>query len=224
MNDKDNAVYQGLERVNRFGANHAAAFIEGSIAAAEFARSIVLAREIGPTNADPGNPASPATSAKNHLFAEVWDDLKVISATARTIGKKEPGFTVKFTLGGDTHREILATATTFLAHLADPNTVAKFVAYALPANFVTDLQNDLVAIGDKGAEQTDDKIEDVGGTARTATLIREARDLIGSLNTSVRNRFRQAPEILAEWRTAARIHRTGGSGPEMTAPPTVVLT
>ena len=75
-------------------------------------------------------------------------------------------------------------------------------------------EQDLVAIGEKGDEQTDDKIDDVGDTARIAALIKEARELIGSLNTSVRNRFRRDPEILAEWRTASSIHRTGGSGAE----------
>ena len=40
MNDKDNAVYQALGRVNRFGVTHAAAFPAGSNAVAGFARAI----------------------------------------------------------------------------------------------------------------------------------------------------------------------------------------
>ena len=88
----------------------------------------------------------------------------------------------------------------------------------MPADFVADLTADLAVIGDKGAEQTDDKIGDIGGTVRTRSLIAEAREVIGSLNTSVRNRFRQQPDIFAEWRTASRIHRTGGGGQEDPAP------
>ncbi|MBC7979434.1 MAG: hypothetical protein H7Y36_02615 [Armatimonadetes bacterium] len=219
MNDKDHAVYQALERVKRFGATHAASFPTGSIATTEFARGSQIITEIGPVDFQPGTPASPATGARNHLFAEVWEDLKAISDTARTIAKKEPGFAADFALGEDTKREILATATEFLKHLESPATVAKFVAYLLPADFVTDLENDLAAIDGKAAERTDDRIEDVGETARIATLIKEARDLIGSLNTSVRNLFRRDPEILAEWRAASRIHRTGGGGPDQTPPP-----
>ena len=161
----------------------------------------------------PGIPANAATGSRNHLFAEVWEDLKSIAATSRTISRAEPGFSADFRLGDDTHREILATATDFLAHLQDPATVAKFTAYDMPAGFVADLAADLAAIDGKGAEQTDDKMEDVGDTVR--------REVIGSLNTSVRNRFRRDPDILAEWRTASRIHRTGGPGPDEPTPPPV---
>lgn len=219
MNDKDNAVYQALGRVERFGTTHAATFPAGSIAAGEFARVSQLIAEIGPEDSNPGVPASPATGARNHLFAEVWEDLKAIAATARTIARKEPGFAAAFTLWEETHRNILATAEDFLKNLQDPATVAKFVDYLLPADFVTDLQADLAAINHKGDEQTDDKLEDVGDTARTALLIKEGRGLIGSLNTSVRNRFRRDNEVLAEWRSASRIHRTARPAAENIPPP-----
>jgi hypothetical protein len=88
----------------------------------------------------------------------------------------------------------------------------------MPADFVADLQADLAAINDKKSEQTDDRIADIGDNAHNRALVKEARDLIKSLNTSVKNRFRRDPEILAEWATASRIHRTGGSGPEETPP------
>ncbi len=60
---------------------------------------------------------------------------------------------------------------------------------------------------------------DIGDTVRTRGLIAEAREVIASLNTSVRNRFRTEPDILAEWRIASRIHRTGDSSPEEPTPP-----
>ena len=219
MNDKDNAVYQALGRVKRFGTTYAATIPAGSIAAREFIRVGEVIAAIGPEDSKPGIPASPATGAKSHLFAEVWEDLKAISATARTIARKEPGFAAAFTLREDTHRDIIATAKDFLKNLENPATVAKFVAYLLPADFVADLQADLAAIDEKDDEQTDDKLEDIGETARTILLIKEGRALIGSLNTSVRNLFRRDPEVLAEWRTASRIHRTGGPAPEETPPP-----
>lgn len=223
MNQQDIEVYKTLGRINRFGSSHAAALPAGSIAAAEFARCGVLVKEIGPDDTAPGNPASPATPAIEELFEKVWDDLKVISATARTINLKEPGFSTRFRLGDDTYVSILATTDDFLGHLADPATVAKFVAYLLPANFVTTLQADLRKISGKGDEQTDDQLADVGDTAQTRALIKEGRALIKSLNTSVRNFFRADPEILAEWRSASRIHRTGGSSDgdakEPTTPP-----
>ena len=219
MNDKDNAVYQALGRVNRFGVAHAAAFPVGSNAIAGLARSAQITADILPDDSIPGIPASAATGARNHLFAEVWEDLKAISGTARSIARAEPGFATNFRLGDDTHREILASSTAFLGHLQNPATVAKFIAYDMPAGFVADLTTDLAAIEGKGAEQTDDKIEDIGDTVRTRNLIQEAREVLATLNTSVRNRFRQEPDIVAEWRTASRIHRTGGPAPEEPTPP-----
>jgi hypothetical protein len=219
MNDKDNAVIEALGRVNRFAAANLAAFPAGSIAITDFARSAAIAAELIPSDSKPGTPASPATGARNHLFDEVWEDLLAIAETARSIARKEPGFAADFRLGDDTHREIIATATEFLEKLQVPATAAKFIAYSMPADFVTDLQTDLAAIDGKKSEQTDDRIEDIGDNAHNRTLVKEARDLIKSLSTSVKNRFRRDSEILAEWATASRIHRTGGSGPDVTQPP-----
>jgi hypothetical protein len=42
MNDKDHAVYEALLRVNRFGADHAAAFDPTSNAAADFVSAAAL--------------------------------------------------------------------------------------------------------------------------------------------------------------------------------------
>jgi hypothetical protein len=218
MNDKDHAVYEALLRVNRFGADHATAFPPASNAAADFAAAAALEADIKVDDFEPGTPASDATVSKNTLIEEVWEDLKAISATARRIGKKEPGFDVDYRLGEDTQREIIATAEAFLLLLADPANAAKFFAYSMPATFVTDLQADIDTITGKKGEQTDDRTGDAGETALTRTQVKQARELIADLNVSVRNKFRTDPAILAEWSTASRIHRTGRSKPDDTPP------
>ena len=117
-------------------------------------------------------------------------------------------------------REILHTATAILAKLKEPGTAAKFVAYAMPDNFVADLESDLAAAGALGGEQNDDRLGGTGDTARIRALVREGRELLESLDASVRNRFRDDPETLAEWCAAARIHRRKRtSTPPPPAPP-----
>ena len=69
-------------------------------------------------------------------------------------------------------REILHTATAILAKLKEPGTAAKFVAYAMPENFVADLESDLAAAGALGGEQNDDHL---GGTGDTARIHRRKR-------------------------------------------------
>ena len=194
MNDKDHAVYEALLRVNRSGADHSSAF-------------------------DPGTQASDATAAKNSLLEKVWEDLQAIAATARSIAKKQPGFDVNFRLADNTQREIVSTGEAFLEHLQDPATVANFTAYSIPSGFVADLEEDLITISGRKGDQTDDRTGDAGETALTRTQIRQARDLIASLDTSVRNKFRTDPEVLAEWSTASRIHRTGRRRNEDETPP-----
>jgi hypothetical protein len=219
MNDKDHAVYEALLRVNRFGADRSGDFDPGTNAAADFAAAAALEIAITVDDFGPGTPASDATGAKNSLLSEVWEDLKAIAATARRIGKKEPGFDTPYRLGDDTQREIIATADAFLLLLADPATAAKFTAFSMPATFIADIQADIDTIKGKKGEQTDARTGDAGETALTRTQIRQARDLIADLNSSVRNKFRTDPEVLAEWSTASRIHRTGRRRTNDTPPP-----
>ncbi len=209
MNDKEYAVTEALDRISTFGTQHASAFPAGSEGAKDFARVDPLRQEIGNPDQQPGNTASPATSAKSALFEEVREDLEAIAATARTIALKgNPGFDTSFTLGPDTQRQILSDAETFLAHLADSAVVAKFTAFSMDPDFVQDLRDDLQAISGFGSEQHEDLQTDTGSTARVRALIKEARLLIKSLDSSVSNRFRRDPEILAQWRTASHIRRS----------------
>jgi hypothetical protein len=124
-----------------------------------------------------------------------------------------PGFDVDYRLPEYTQREILAAAEDFLLKLADAATFAKFQAYSIDATFVTELQTDVTLISGKKGEQTDDRIGDIGGTAETAGQIRKARKLIKALNTSVRNKFRKDPVVLAKWSAASRIHRISSRNP-----------
>ena len=91
----------------------------------------------------------------------------------------------------------------------------------MPENFVADLESDLAAAGALGGEQNDDHLGGTGDTARVRALVREGRELLESLDASVRNRFRDDPETLAEWRAAARIHRRKRTAtpPPAPAPP-----
>ncbi len=219
MNTSDYYVYQALERCARFGNAHPPDANGGGCAATDFAALTPLISSIGHVDFQTGIPASGATVAKEQLFAELWEDLKMIANTARTIARSEPGFFTPFRLGDDAQRTILATAVDFLNHLQDPSVKAKFLTYDLPVNFVSDLQSDLAAITDESATQTDDAMSATGETARVRASIREGRELLKRLDTAVRNRFRHQPEILAEWRTASHIRRRNEPALPVTPPP-----
>lgn len=219
MNDKEYQVYDALGRVVTFGATHAEMFAPTTAARTDFTRAGVIYTELGPPDQQRGTPASPYTGNKAVLIDELRDDLILIAGTARTIEVKQPGFAAAFSLGPDTQRDTLASAAAFLVELGKPGVAAAFLAYSMDDTFVQDLAEAIQEIEGQKDGQEEDQQEDSGKTARERALIKEARALIRSLTTSVKNRFRRDSEILAEWATASRIHRTGGSGPEVIPPP-----
>ncbi len=207
MTNRELAIYNALQGIVPFAKAHASDFPDTSKAKAGFARVPLIIQEIGPVNTGVGRPASPSTAMKQSLIDEVWDDLLDIARTSRTIAKDEPGFDVSYRLGDNTHVEVISTAGSILELLKDPATAAKFVAYDLPADFVTDLTADLAAISGEGEEQDSDEQDASNTTEAVRGLIREGSSLIDDLNTSVRNRYRTQPEVLAEWKTASHIRR-----------------
>ena len=213
MDDRQFAVYEALLRVNKFGAEHSSAFQVPEAAVGNFNEASQLAGKIIVDDFEPGTAPSPATPAKKATIEDVYADLKAITDTARTIALLEPGFDVGYRLPEYTQREILAAAEDFLLKLADAATFAKFQAYSIDAAFLTELQADVTLISGKKSEQAGDRIGDIGGTAETAGQISEARKLIKALNTSVRNKFRNDPVVLAKWSAASRIHRTSSRNP-----------
>jgi hypothetical protein len=207
MTDHEYAIYDALKSTNEFGSKYAAQFPATSKAKAAFARLPALVQEIGPDDTKPGAAASPATAKKQNQIDEVRLDLLAIAKTARTIAEDEPGFSTAYKMGDDTQRATIQTANDFLKELAQPGVAAKFIAYDLPADFVADLQADLAAITGTGEEQDEDRREAAGDTEKIRGLIKEGKALLTTLDTSVTNKFRDQPAILAEWQTASHIRR-----------------
>lgn len=199
-------LVQALRRVKVFAGSHAGDFKPDGKASKAFTRLPLLLEEIGDPDLDPGIPASRATGAKTSLLEKLWEDLKAIAKTARTIARDDPGFDADFRLGEETQRGILASADAFLEKL-EPQVVAKFTDYELPDDFASVLKRDFKAIHGLEDEQTEGRMEATGGTAEVRKLLAEGRALLRQLDTAVRNRYRHDPEILAAWRVAARIHR-----------------
>jgi len=207
MTDHEYAIYDALKSTHEFGSQYAAQFPDTSKAKTAFARLPSLIDEIGLDDTKPGAAASPATAKKQSQIDEVRLDLQAIAKTARTIAKDEPGFSTAYKMGDDTQRATIKTANDFLKELAKPGVAAKFIAYDLPAGFVADLQADLTAISGTGEDQDEDRREDAGDTEKIRGLIKEGKALLDTLDTSVTNKFRNQPTILAEWQTASHIRR-----------------
>jgi hypothetical protein len=222
MNDRQYAQYESFVRILAFTAGHSADFpatSPGGRAITDLTRITTALRPL--TIGQPGISASPGTEAKEDLVDALREDLKDIARTARAIeagSPPQPGFATPYPLPRDgTQRSLIAHARSVLALVkGNAALIARFTAYELPADFVTDLEADLAAFDAATDSQADDRISGVEDTATARKLLREGRAAVVQLNASVRNKYRRRPELLAAWRTASRVDRPDAPPP---APP-----
>ena len=223
MNDRQYAQDESFVRILAFANDHSADFAAtspGGSAIAELTRVTATLRPM--TVGQPGISASPGTAAKEELVEALREDLKDIARTARAIEagtSSQPGFATDYSLPGDSsQRSLIAHARSVLALVrGNAALIARFTAYELPADFVTDLEADLTAFDAATDTQADDRITSVEDTATARKLLREGRAAVVQLNASVRNKYRRQPELLAAWRTASRVDRPDANQP--TPPP-----
>lgn len=227
MNDRQYAQYESFVRILAFANDHSADFAAtapGGLAIAELTRVTTALRPM--TVGQPGISASPGTAAKEDLVEALREDLKDIARTARAIeagAPSDPGFATDYALPGDSsQRSLIAHARQVLA-LVQGNAalIARFTAYELPADFVTDLEADLIAFDAATDTQADDRITSVEDTATARRLLGEGRAAVVQLNASVLNKYRRQPELLAAWRTASRVDRPDARASSDTPPPAV---
>lgn len=226
MNDRQYALYQSFVRILAFTEDHAADFAATSPGGQAIATLTSTVAALRPhTDGSTGSGASAGTSAKEDLIDALRQDLKDIARTARAIEDgtpPSPGFATAFALPDDrTQRSIIAHARSVLASLqADATLVARFTAYELPADFVTDLQSDLTDYDAATDTQADDRISGVAGTATAREHLKAGRAAVVQLDASVRNKYRRQPAVIAAWKTASRVDQSGGDTPAPAENPT----
>jgi hypothetical protein len=118
------------------------------------------------------------TTNKEVLVDALRLDMRNIAATARSIAEKEknPGFAENFRMPDSPGEGALLTA----AKLFQKN--AATVAYELPADFLTNLADDVKAIEDCNKQQDSGLDEQTGGTAGIDTAIRNGLAAVQQLN------------------------------------------
>jgi len=152
MNDRDIRRYERATRVQTFGVENDTAFATGSKAKTHFGNVDGLIGKLDDAKAG----QTPTRVSKETLLDSLVLDLKNISRTARSIGLTENGFAAPYRIPDNPSEAAITTHTdAVLARLedqpADSAAVktakdalrARFVAYELPADFVTHLRAQL---------------------------------------------------------------------------------
>ena len=223
MNNRDNARYDTFKRVIAFRDVRLAQFPAGSKAAGEFAlvETAKAAMDAADSKQSGGKQMiKGGTTNKEVLVDALRLDLRNLAATARSIAEKEknPGFAENFRLPDSPGEGALLTAARLFEKNATP-LAAKFLAYELPADFLTNLADDVKAIDDANKQQDSGLDEQTGGTAGIGTAIRNGLAAVLQLNTIMHNKYARDAENLRAWMSASHTERAPQREKKPTPPP-----
>jgi hypothetical protein len=84
---------------------------------------------------------------------------------------------------------------------------AKFIAYALPADFVEDLRADRDAIDDSNSANHDDNFAGVESTKAIDLVLGQIQSVVTRLDALMQNLYRRTPEKLCAWQSACHVER-----------------
>lgn len=219
MDDRERRRYDMFVRVRQFGVENTADFPAGTIGAVQFneIRSIInLIDQLAANQTASFGDARFAFVGKDTARENVRDDISEIARTARSMVYQFPGIDVKFRMPrGNNDQQLLAAARAFHAE-ATPQS-ADFIAYGLPADFLTDLQTDIDTF-EAALEPTSAAIDaQVEATAEIGAAVRRGMVAVRILNGVVRNRYRNDVGKLAAWTSASHIEKA--PKPDKPTPP-----
>lgn len=211
--------YDTYEMMDSFDTRHGSAFTPGSRGALLFAanKATVLGmRQAGAEQLSGSGDYHGGTSSKRFWYGEVKEDLTVIRDTAVSIAEAEdtPDFDDNFRMPRGSGYGVMATAARAFLADATPH-AALFIQFEMPADFITDLTNDITEFEAAEDKQDEGQLGQVGGTADLVALTADGMKTRMQLQAIVRNKFKNSPAILAEWETAQHIAAT----PKAAKPP-----
>jgi len=206
MNDREIRRYDMFGRADTFGNDNAADFPAGSTGATRFANLKQIIADLDTAKA--GQKGGVGATAKSVLIDTLRLDMQNIARTARAIAQDEPGFADKFTLPANPAQTALLTAAdAFLVALNPAGVAAKFIAHAMPANFVQTFQSDRLAVNTAQDSMESDREGSVASTASVGSLIQAGMKEITYLDAIMHNKYGANPDTMAAWMSASHIER-----------------
>jgi hypothetical protein len=225
MNDSENRRHEMFTRVRDFGVAHTADFAAASIGKQLFTNITTIVTELdshSSSQASGFGSARQGTATRAQARGALRDDLEAINRTARAMAGEHPGIDDNFRLPrGTNDQNLIAAARAFAADAAPLS--AEFIAHELPADFLTDLRDDIAAMDQAISAQS----SGVGGHVAAGAAIEDAIDrgvdTVRKLDAIVKNKYSNNPAALAEWTSASHTERAPrhhkSSNPQPSQPP-----
>lgn len=216
MDDRDQRRYDRLTRIQTFGIEHAEDITPGSKAATHFANTAKHVTDLDTAKAG----QLPARVSKATLLDALGLDFKNISRTARAIDLTEPGFAAPYRIPSNSAESAIATHADNLLLLLEGQATesedeinaksalrARFIAYDIPADFVTDLRTDREALREANVHNQSETQSGVEDTARISQILESAAKDVQELDAIMHNKYTRDPAKLHAWQRASRVER-----------------
>jgi hypothetical protein len=196
-----------LTRIAKFYADHPVA-IPRAVALFTEAASLntALQTHAGSQILGRGGYRGGATERKI-LATEIRTVLADMAATARGLEREHPGMTDQFRMGraANSHAQLVATATAFLAASAPAEVKQLFTERAFPADFDVQLTAKIAELETALGRRSGGLQTQRHGSASLEELSRQITDVLRELRALMVKHLRDAdPALLAVWKDAAR--------------------
>jgi hypothetical protein len=210
MKDTDLRNYEMILRVGDYGTEQATFFPSTSLAGELFARvraaAVALGNELA-KQVSGSTAARQGTSSKAAAREALLDALQRIRRTARSMSATVPGIDSKFRIPRNaTDQLLLGTAEAFVADATPLKD--DFIRFAMPANFLTDLTEQVAEFRSALTQQQTGKGKSVMANAAMDDVRAAALADIRQLDAIVPNTFADDPPRLAAWMTARHVERS----------------
>lgn len=158
------------------------------------------------------------TTSKRTLRTQLYNNLKMISRTAKAIDITKPGIADKFRLPRNGSMQDLMGAGRAFAENAEQMAV-EFTSREAPADFIQILKDNLRAIEQANSDGQYGKRTKVAATANLSAIVERGIDTVKELDAIIRNKYRDDAGVLAEWISASHVKQSPVSDPTKKKPP-----
>ncbi len=223
MTSLDRRRYDMLVRVQQFGIAHAERFPADSLGGRTFAALAATLDQVSghlTSQAQGYGATRSGTLSKAAARAALRQALDALARTARAMAADVPGLEGRFRVVPTrlNDLELLTAGRAFAgeaAALASP-----FIAHGLPAGFLAELQAALDAFEGTARDRVAARGARASARAGITATLDAADEAVARLDAIVPNTLRGEPALLAAWRVARHIQRTGtaAAGPAEPAP------
>lgn len=209
-----------LQNVDVFGDNHRAEFAPTSPAITLFdeLKTVIASLQSAQNQqAASGGSAKGSTRAKSAILTELRRDMNRIADTAQQIKALPAEVKSVLVRAPSREAEVVAQAKVFI-QTATP-LWASFIAYEMPANLLSEVQNDLDDYNAAYASQQSGAQSRIGAGSSIESGLERGSEILDELRPIIKNKFAGNDGVLREWASASRYPERDKTKPPTPTPP-----